>query len=295
MPSGRPITPTSAASPPALSSWPSPGLSPGPSPGPPPVRCNRCGSTRSRTTPGPGLRPGGAPTRSTVTPATPAHGPGPSATSSTTTRRCGSPIPGPDGRPVSSATHHLRTSSASAVIIRSGPIASRRRGCAACGSHFTHSHSAASVGGATTASSASAGLCHSAYCATTALASARAGPSPAAGSPGSSQTVELARNERATGRSGTTACPSRNRRSASAVTGSIPSTGPVCGATSRVASRWAPRPTRSCPKSGSAGLRSHSLPAARTAGHAAGCGCTVSSASRCSAATARTRRRSRDR
>ena len=42
-----------------------------------------------------------------------------------------------------SASHQCRTSSARAVIIRIGPTASRSRGCAACGSHLTHSHSGA--------------------------------------------------------------------------------------------------------------------------------------------------------
>ena len=58
-------------------------------------------------------------------------------------------------------------------------------------------------------------------------------PAPA----GSNHTVPLARNDSATGRSGTTAWFSRKRRSASAVIGSRPSTGPVCGGTSRVAMR----------------------------------------------------------
>ena len=91
--------------------------------------------------------PGGAPTRSTVVPATAAHEPGPAA-SSTTTSRCGSSAAAPGARPASSASHHRRTSSACAVTIRTGPTASRYRGWPACGSHFTHSHSGARYGGA---------------------------------------------------------------------------------------------------------------------------------------------------
>ncbi len=244
--------------------------------------------TRSRTTVAPGRRPDGAPTRSTVTPATPAHGPGPSTTPSTTTSRCGSAAPGPAGRPVSSDIHHRRTSSAWPVSIRSGPTASRRRRCSRCGSHFVHSHARVVSGAATTASAASSGPCHNAYCATIARAIARAGPRSPSGCAGSSHTVELARSDSATGRSGTTEWASRNRRSADAVTGSMPSTGPVCGAINRVASRCAPRPIRTCPKSSSAGRRSHSRPAASTAGHAAGSGWTDSATSRCRAAISRT-------
>ena len=144
-----------------------------------------------------------------------------------------------------------------------------------------------------TASSASAGLCSSAYCTTSARASARAAAGSGSGPAGSSHTVPLAGSATATGRSGTMACPRRNRRSASAVIGSMPSTGPVCGAIRRVASHWSPSPIRSCPKSGSAGPRSHSRPAASTAGQAAGSGCSRSSTARCSAAIRRTRRRSR--
>jgi hypothetical protein len=266
----------------------------GPSPGTSgsgsgPRRCTDPGPTSSRTTDGAARRPGGGPTRSTVTPATPAHGPGPSAVSSTTTSRCGSPAPVPAGRPASSGAHQRRTASASVVSVRSGPITSRRRGCAACGSHLHQSQSAARAGGATTASSASAGLCSSAYWATRARARSRAGRRSAEPAAGSSHTVELSRSDSATGSSSTTACPTRNRRRASAVIGSTPSTGPVRGATRRVASRWGPRPMRSRPKSSSAGRRSHSRPAASTAGQAPASGSAVSSAARCAAATARTR------
>ena len=124
------------------------------------------------------------------------------------------------------------------MIIRAGPAASRWRGWALCGSHFTHSHSAMASGVATTAIRASAGLCHITYCATMARASPRAAPiAPACGS---SQTVALSLSDSATGRSGTTAWAMRKRRSASAVTGSIASGGPVAGATRRLASRCAP-------------------------------------------------------
>ena len=120
---------------------------------------------RRRTTDGVGRRPAGAPTRSTVTHGAAAHGPMPSATPSTTTSRCG---------PAASSDHQRRSSSTSGVNIRSGPAPSRSRGWALCGSHLAHSHAANTDGAATTATRASAGLCHSTNCATTALASARA-------------------------------------------------------------------------------------------------------------------------
>ena len=169
--------------------------------------------SRRRTTDGVGRRPAGAPTRSTVTLGAPAHGPIPSATPSATTSRCG-PVAG-------SVAHQRRSVSTSGVNIRSGPAPSRIRGWALCGSHLAHSHSANASGAATTASRASAGLCHSTNCATTARASARA-----AAPSGSSQIVAVSCSESATGRSGTTVCAIRNRRNASAVTGSKPSGGP---------------------------------------------------------------------
>ena len=108
------------------------------------------------------------------------------------------------------------------------------------------------------------------------------GPAPGAAS---SQIAAVPCSDSATGSSGTTACARRKRRRASAVTGSSPSTGPVCGATSAVAGRCAPVPARSRPKSGSELRRSHSRPAASTVGQAAGSGCTCSRAARCSATT----------
>ena len=49
----------------------------------------------------------------------------------------------------------------------------------------------------------------------------------------------------------------KKRRKAAAVTGSEGLPAGVCGATSRVASGWAPMPTRTRQKSGSAVRRSH--------------------------------------
>ena len=185
-----------------------------------------------------------------------------------------------------SAAHQRRSVSTSGVNIRSAPAPSLSRGCALCGSHLAHSQAANAVGAATTASRASAGLCHRTNCATTARANARA-----AAPSGSSQIVPVSRNDSATGRSDTTECAMRNRRNASAVTGSNPSGGPVSGGIRRVARRCAPRPMRTCPKSASAVLRSHRRAPATTAGHASGSGCAASADARCAAAASCTARR----
>ena len=73
-------------------------------------------------------------------------------------------------------------------------------------------------------------------------------PASRSGPVGSSHTAPLARSDTATGSSGTVACPRRNRRRASAVIGSMPSTGPVCGAIRRVASHWSPQPDPELPE-----------------------------------------------
>ena len=102
------------------------------------------------------------------------------------------PGPDPPARPPTTAGRRRPAPSPSA------PARRRRgsRGWPACGSHLTHSHSGARYGGATTASCASAGLCHSTYCATRARASARAGSGPAPGAASSQIAAGAAQRQR---------------------------------------------------------------------------------------------------
>ena len=200
--------------------------------------------TGSRTTAAPGRRPGGAPTRSTVTPAAPAHGPGPSGPPSTTTSRCGSAAPGPGRAPGELGgpppAHRRRRSRRPCGAGRSASRRSRMGGVRQPADPVPLRPRAPA--GRSTASRASAGLCSSAYCTTSARARARAAAGSRSGRPVRARRCRWPAATRATGSSGTTACPRRNRRRASAVIGSMPSTGPVCGATRRVASHWSPQP-----------------------------------------------------
>jgi hypothetical protein len=171
-------------------------------------------------------------------------------------------------------------------MIRIGPAPSTRLGCCTCGNHFAHSQSAFARPAVTTAMSRSSGVWKVASWVTI----ERANPRARAASP----EIPIAANPRtemAIGSSGTMEWARTNCRNASVVIGSSSSTGPVCGGTSRVASRCDPRQIRTWQKSGSPLRRSHIRRLLAIDHNAAGSGWFHSNAARCSCAASRARSR----
>ena len=210
---------------------------------------------------------------------------------STTIRMCGpSPAGGAlrenRGRSRSCSTSSSSIRASEPATIRTGPTPSTWLGCCTWGSHFAHSQSSFARPVVTTATSRSSGVWKVASCATI----DRANPRDATGSP----EIPIAakpRTEMAIGSSGTMEWARTNWRSANVVIGSSSSTGPVCGATSRVASRCDPRQIRTVAKSRSLPRRSHIRRLLAIDHNAAGSGWLHSNAARCSCAASRARSR----
>ena len=169
---------------------------------------------------------------------------------------------------------------------RSGPAASLIVGCNPCGSHLSQSQSLSRTGSAQTTMRRSSGAWNVASCASI----ERKRPDRASASPVMITRLN-ARSEIAIGSADTLAHALSSRRSAPADSGSRSSTGLVSGAMSGTARRCLPIATRTSAKSSSVGRRSHSRLPAAIDHRVDGSGCSQYRASRCAAATRRTRRR----
>ena len=209
---------------------------------------------------------GGAPSRSSrVTPSTPPSAPrwpqpARSPPSSTTTR-CGA-APRPAGRSGSNRGRLASRSSSSRLQLgrgpatsRTGPSASVRAGCSACGSHLGHSHSPRRCGPAQTAIEQVLGCVEHRQLRQHRPHQRRGPHRPAtrrSGAPGRSR----AARSRPAG-----PAPPRRRRGTGAAPRRSPAPDPPAGrsaADSGVARVCGPTPTRTTAKSASLGRRSHS-------------------------------------